>query len=205
MLRFSVFLGSVVMPTSRVRAALRDGLLRTFILLPPVASSFTEMRIKPSPTYGRGFLTRRNSRLGGQLLPQPRVRLADGRAVLLDELLGSGFALLRLCPGPETAFQPLRSDIWHKLRTRLVCILPSATHAEPACQQLWAIDDGQLTRFLRGRQDLFLLVRPDRYVYGAFAPHQEQSFVAALRQWLGSQDEQEIWWGVDSASPLTLS
>ncbi len=190
MIRFSSFLGSMIMPTSRPLAFLRDIALRVLMALPPIASSFAEARIKPEPSYKHGLLLSDGSRLSrtltGQLLPQPTVLMRGEEPVLLDELLGCGFALLRLHPDPSEAFKPLQADLWQRLKPRYICIMPTMEDMQDISQNItYALDSQQqIARFLRGHRDLFVLVRPDRYVLGAFHVDREQAFAARLQECL---------------------
>jgi len=158
--------------------------------LPPVASSLAEARIKPEPSYKHGLLLSDGSRLSrtltGQLLPQPTVLMRGDESVLLDELLGCGFALLRLHPDPSEAFKPLQADLWQRLKPRYICIMPTMEHMPDTSQNVMSVLDSQqqMARFLRGRRDLFVLVRPDRYVLGAFHVDREQGFAARLQECL---------------------
>ena len=86
--------------------------------------------------------------------------------VLLDNALGPGFALLRLHDDSRTAFASLKSDIWQRLGVRFVAM---QNHVEP---------------FPLRNPDLFVLVRPDRYVLGVFKEGQEEAFVARLQAML---------------------
>jgi len=187
MIRFSSFLGSMIMPTSRPLAFLRDIALRMLMTLPPVASSLAEARIKPEPSYKHGLLLSDGSRLSriltGQLLPQPTVLVRGDESVLLDELLGCNFALLRLHPDPNEAFKPLQADLWQRLKLRCICIMPTVEHPQEAFQNVICVLDSQqqMAHFLRGHRDLFILVRPDRYVLGAFHIAKEQAFAARLQ------------------------
>src|SRR5258708_16574827 len=84
------------------------------------------------------------------MLPQHEVRTAQGKKMLLDDVLGTGFALLRLSDQREGAFASLRSDIWQRAGVRFVSI------------------ENEISDFMLNRRDLFILVRPDRYVFGVF-------------------------------------
>ncbi len=188
MVRFSALLGSMIMPTSRPIAFFRDSILRILMALPLVAASLAEARLKPEASYQHGFLLSDGSGLSraltGQLLPQPVVLLQGDKPMLLDDLLGSGFALLRLHTDPCEAFQPLQADLWRRLKPRSICLVP-ATEYRPGISQnvIYAVDNQQqFARFLRGRRDIFVLVRPDRYVLGTFHIDREQVFAATLQE-----------------------
>jgi 3-(3-hydroxy-phenyl)propionate hydroxylase len=189
MIRFATSLGNyLVLPMSRPRAFFRDIALRALVKLPPVASSIVDMRAKPATFYKYGFILAGNLRQGrfavGRLLPQPIVRLAGDRSVLLDELLGSGFALLRLHSDPTVAFKPLRANLWQKLRPRCICLVPEMCFLQDPCESVTsALDDQQqIARFLRGRRDHFVLVRPDRHILGLFRADREHAFASALQE-----------------------
>ena len=102
----------------------------------------------------------------GVMLPQPAIGIDKGEKALLDNALGPGFALLRLHENAQKAFASLQSDIWQRLDVRFVAI-PNAVEHFP----------------LRDPR-LFVLVRPDRYVLGAFKEGQEEAFVARLQRYL---------------------
>jgi 3-(3-hydroxy-phenyl)propionate hydroxylase len=188
MIQFATFLGrQLVMPMSRARSFLRDFALRAIMKLPPIASTMKQMRMKPQSFYRTGLILadRDGHRCpAGRLLPQPTVRLSGDRSMLVDELLGSGFALVRLHTDPKEAFKPLQADIWRKLRPRRICLVPTVEDAKKSCDDVTLAWDGQrqIARFLKGRHHHFALIRPDRHVLGTFPVDKEQAFVAALRE-----------------------
>jgi 3-(3-hydroxy-phenyl)propionate hydroxylase len=188
MIRFATFLGKqLVMPTSRYRALFRDVALRALMKLPLISSNMRQMRMKPEPSYKKGLILAGDPRhrfRAGSLFPQPTVLLPNKRSVLLDELLSSDFALVRLHSDPNTAFQPLQSDIWQKLRPRLMCLVPAIEDLQKTCENVACALDGQqqIARFLRAQHNHFALIRPDRHVLGTFRVDTEQAFVRALRE-----------------------
>jgi 3-(3-hydroxy-phenyl)propionate hydroxylase len=200
---FATFLGKhLVMPTSRVRAFVRDASLRALMKLLPLISRVKEMRMKPESLYRDGLLWKNKTdtyRLAGRLFPQPTVLLPCKRSVLMDELLGPGFALVRLHSDPTKAFGPLQTNIWQKLNVRRICLVPAIQNLQHennhgnkyldnnvAC----AFDEQhRIRRFLRSERDAFVLVRPDRHVLGTFRMDQEPAFATALRELLIGVEE----------------
>jgi 3-(3-hydroxy-phenyl)propionate hydroxylase len=191
MLRFATFLGNqLVMPTSRPRAFLRDTTLRALMRLPPVAANIREMRAKPETCYKHGLILASNHRHRhlptGRLLPQPTVLLPGNQPVQLDELLGPGFALVRLHPDPSIAFKPLQADLWHKLEPRHICLVPTMENIQNTCKHVISALDSQqhIAHFLRGQSNHLALIRPDRHVLGTFRADKEQAFAKALQEHL---------------------
>jgi 3-(3-hydroxy-phenyl)propionate hydroxylase len=111
--------------------------------------------------------------IAGAMLPQPRVRLADGRLTLLDEVLGPRFALLAVDP---IARAP-RLPVWEAIGARHVRLALDDGAADP---QAIVDADGLLRVALADCRGKVVVVRPDRFVLGAFAPEDEQDF---LSQW----------------------
>jgi 3-(3-hydroxy-phenyl)propionate hydroxylase len=165
---FSKFLGTIIMPTSKALAFLRDSVFLTLNIIPAIRDYFTEARIKPQPSYKKGFLSFDDSRASkavtGMMLPQPEVKTSEGKTTLLDNILGPGFALLRLCHKPEEAFISLNADTWQRLGVRFVAI------------------ENELDGFPLNQRDLFILVRPDRYIYGVFKEGDANAFASTFQK-----------------------
>lgn len=169
MIDFSRFLGALIMTTARPVAGARDLFFALANFLPAARDSLSQAAIKPAPRYTQGFLTRAGSRanrlLGGLMLPQPEIHLSAEQRILLDEQLGSGFALLRLNREVARPFACCdEQSIWRRLSTRLLVL------------------DNEMRAILPVHEDLYLLVRPDRYIYGAFHPEQAADFARDFEQ-----------------------
>jgi 3-(3-hydroxy-phenyl)propionate hydroxylase len=169
LINFSRFLGAIIMPTSRPLARSRDTIFNLLNTLPAIRSYLSQAGIKPAPRYKQGFLQHTGGptarSLAGLMLPQPEIPVPGGEQVLLDDLLGFGFALLRLNSRDSQPFACLEQQpIWRKLGTSLL-----------------AFND-ELRATLPIHHDLFVLVRPDRYIYGVFRPEQATSFSQKLEQ-----------------------
>ncbi len=175
MILFSSILGNIVMTTTKRASQIRDWFFAFINVIPPFRNAITEMRVKPQPRYTKGFLlstrNRRNKRFVGALLPQPPMLTREGKRVLLDDVLGNGFAIIRLYENPEQAFENVPANIREPLKTKRICVLPQGTFfAEVEHERCEVIRDvnGVLGKFLKHRQDIFVMVRPDRYVMGVF-------------------------------------
>jgi len=176
MILFSALLGKLIMPTNPLLAWLRDTFFRSIGQIPFVRVQFTEMRVKPQPRYNTGcLLPTKQTKLVGHPLPQPYV-LQNGVRVRLDDTLGDDFVLLRLYENPKDAFIALQDDEWAGPGLRFVCVQPESAmdddeHGDGSVRDC----DGVLAKFLGNRRDIFVLVRPDRYVMGTFhVTHREK-------------------------------
>jgi len=170
MIWLSKFLGKIVMPTSKPAALLRDSVFFTLNNIPAIREYLTEGRLKPQPRYRKGFMhfdgTRESKAMVGMMLPQPEVKTAQGTKTLLDNILGTGFALLRLHGHPEEAFSSLKASTWQRLGVRFVSI------------------ENEIDIFPFNNRDLFILVRPDRYIYAVFKEEHADAFTNAFQQHL---------------------
>jgi 3-(3-hydroxy-phenyl)propionate hydroxylase len=153
MILFSALLGKVIMPTSPFIALLRDLFFRGLNTFPSIREALTEMRVKPQPRYVHGFLlptsSKANKSRRGVLLPQPTVQTQQGEHILLDDALGNGFALLWRVDDTAVSVQRL---------------FDNDVGGTPFIASAW----GELSSLFGNNRELCILVRPDRYVFGAF-------------------------------------
>jgi 3-(3-hydroxy-phenyl)propionate hydroxylase len=188
MIRLSERVGKIVMTTSVAKARLRDVAFRAGLRVPWWRRYVGEMRFKPPPRYRAGlFLPLDGSDLPGRILPQPRVLRADGGTALLDDELGAGFALIAVDPAGD-AFPPLRDRLWAELDARRVLLrlderLPASHQGTVAL----ADADGLLHELLGPLRGRILVVRPDRFVLGVFAPADELAFAEHARNLLAGK------------------
>ena len=193
MILFSSLLGKIVMTTTRLGSWVRDRFFTLVNALPPARMAITEMRVKPQPRYTKGFLVPLvgtvNKKLLGAFLPQPLVQTQAGAHVLFDDILGSGFALIRLYKNPVQAFADVHGEIWQELGVTFVCVLPQRmahdTVKHTGCEVIYD-RDGILASFLEDRQDVFVLVRPDHYICGVFTVKDVRVFEKRLAELLRS-------------------
>ena len=98
MIDLSTMVGRVISPTNRRVAAMRDRVIRAASVVPTLKRYVLEMRFKPMPRYEQGAVfhdePRSDTSPVGTLFVQPRVDTRDRVDVLLDDVLGSGFAVL---------------------------------------------------------------------------------------------------------------
>ncbi len=195
MVAFASFLGTIFMSTVRLLAFCRNLLIQMLYALPITRQYLMEMRMKPQTKYIAGFFLFKGQKksMVGSLLPQPEVITQQGQRVLLDEVLGPGFALLRGHANAAEAFASLNTDFWGQLGARFVCI---QTDDVQSCRKWteYAKKDGEslpivVVRsmdkdFLREVQDHFILVRPDRFILAIFKEEEADAFVSGFQRLL---------------------
>ncbi|MEU0570449.1 hypothetical protein ABZ297_34370 [Nonomuraea sp. NPDC005983] len=139
-----------------------------------------EMRFRPLAVHREGLVLG-DSGLAGTLLPQPQVLIAPNlRTVLLDEVLGDGFALLAVdVPATDWArvsgVAPVR---------RLDVVLGERLPRPAGDRQAVADADGRLETALSPARGRFVLVKPDRYIAAVFPAKDVEPVAALLRAYV---------------------
>jgi 3-(3-hydroxy-phenyl)propionate hydroxylase len=101
----------------------------------------------------------------GTMLPQPMVEAADGSRQLLDEFVGWNFLLLTLGEAPQGWLTPSADELWRRLGGVRLVLEPTARAAAP--HRVVAEQGSLLTGWMRSLGVEALLVRPDKYLFGA--------------------------------------
>jgi 3-(3-hydroxy-phenyl)propionate hydroxylase len=203
LIRMAVRIGAFMQPKSVLSAMLAQGALRLCSLLPPVRDYVLQLKFKPKPRFTEGFFVADQAGapakpavvVPGQLLPQPFVQLPGGQRVLLDDVAGSGFALLAL---EGSAHQPemaaaLKSLASQGLACCFISVVPQRDDFlwRPLPATVKAPDavlrdcDGVLENILRSAGASALLLRPDRYLL-AYLGQPGSNGAAAVQQLLSS-------------------
>jgi 3-(3-hydroxy-phenyl)propionate hydroxylase len=173
LIRMAQRIGSFMQPKSIAGAALAQTALRAACLIPACRDYILQLRFKPKPQLRRGHFIASPGHPHAALLPQPAVELAGGGTVLLDEALGSGFAVIgwdspalraharRLLPPgmPGRVVALLRNE------DDFVGPRAGAASALPGDAAIDCVRDatGELGRLLDAWGAVAVVVRPDRY------------------------------------------
>jgi 3-(3-hydroxy-phenyl)propionate hydroxylase len=181
----SVRMGHIFLAHSPALARVRDGLFRLLDHIPRARKFIRDFEFKPGPAIDHGLISggrRRSARAPeGSYFPQPRVRTDTGYRVLLDDLLGPGFAVVGLDCDPSALVGDTAP--WSALGARFISIMSPGTGTNiPSA----AVDEsGRLTAWFRRHGAAVAIVRPDRFVYGvasaASAPALARALAADLR------------------------
>lgn len=198
MVDLALRMGRVMSPPGPLHALLTRSMFRVLNLWPPARDHIAQMRYKPPPRFSRGFLLpdgRGRRSLVGCLFPQPRVRLQDGRELLLDEVLGNRFTLMAFGAAAPAFLASLRDPLLSRLDAARVAVDGSMA-ATPSDVLVVTVADERLGAALRDYSDCALLLRPDHYVAaavpisdGTAALHSVATLVAAT--WRDAQQRRQ--------------
>jgi 3-(3-hydroxy-phenyl)propionate hydroxylase len=188
MIDLSTMVGRVISPTNRRVAALRDRVIHAASVVPSLKRYVLEMRFKPMPRYVQGAVFHAESSPGtspaGTLFIQPRVDTRDQQSVLLDDVLGPGFAVL--CWSNN-----LRAVLGEEAFGRWKALGAGFFEARPMTQLHWTGHDdpdvvtvgdrtGALKSWFDGHTESVLFLRPDRCIAGACIAQRAPELSASL-------------------------
>ncbi|MDT5389036.1 MAG: 3-(3-hydroxy-phenyl)propionate hydroxylase [Mycobacterium sp.] len=192
MIDLSTMVGRVISPTNRRVATLRDGLIRAASVVPTLKRYVLEMRFKPMPRYDQGAVAHLGDDLAprsatsptGTLFIQPHVDTRAAQNILLDDVIGPGFAVLAWNNNPRKLLGDVAFARWKALGATFVSM-------RPLTQLQWTGHDddevtivgdraGALKAFFDGHAESVLFVRPDRCIAGACIAQLAPELSAAL-------------------------
>jgi 3-(3-hydroxy-phenyl)propionate hydroxylase len=188
MIDLSTMVGRVISPTNAKVAAVRDRLIRAASVVPTLKRYILEMRFKPMPRYEQGAIAHLASPSAtsptGTLFIQPRVDTRDAQNVMLDDVIGPGFAVLAWNNNPRALLGDAAIARWKALGATFIA-------ARPVTQLDWTGHDdsevtivgdrtGALKSFFDAHAESVLFLRPDRCIAGACIAQVAPELSAAL-------------------------
>lgn len=210
MIDLSMTFGSIIKPTDRRVAFLRDTAARAMNVSPAVKAYFADMRFKPMPRYGRGVVVdsdtlaagtaavRRKSRfipnltavqkispVGVQFV-QPLGRTAATSQAKLDDLLGPWWTIGAWGNDPARLFSAEERARIERLGGQFVCFISETQRdwAEKEFAGSGALVVGDTTGQLKSWFDVHaagvVFLRPDRFVAAACLAQQAPKALAAV-------------------------
>jgi 3-(3-hydroxy-phenyl)propionate hydroxylase len=174
MIDLSTMVGRVISPTDRRVAAVRDAMVRAASIVPPLKRYMLEMRFKPMPRYEHGAVVHTDPRSDspvGTLFIQPRVDTRESQNVLLDDVVGTWFAVLCWNNNPREILGAAAFSHWKALGARFVAARPLTQlhwtgHDDPHVVVV-GDRDGELKKWFDTHRESVLFLRPDRCIAGA--------------------------------------
>jgi 3-(3-hydroxy-phenyl)propionate hydroxylase len=194
MINLSVMAGHVLAPPKRWQGTLRDGISWLLNYLPPVKRYFLEMRFKPMPQYSAGALVAADFEVKdspvGRMFIQPKVLTEAGKDVLLDEVIGSNFAIIAWGCDPTWGLRAEQVAFWRNLGTRFIQVLPSVqlkAEREVSEGVIRIGDSGRLKEWFGRYPASIAVVRPDRFLAGLAIPQTLGQVCDSLAQALSAK------------------
>lgn len=172
MVRLAREMGRLIMPTSRVRAGLTQGVVKSLRVLPPVRVLFDDMKAKPVSRFRQGLFAKgqpAGALCRGGLLPQTRVRSSDGLVRLSDDALGPHLTLVGVGADPSAFLDADTRSAFLAAGGRCVQVSAPGTgsqnavvHAATASLAWEALDEALFPKV--APEGWAAMVRPDRVV-----------------------------------------
>jgi 3-(3-hydroxy-phenyl)propionate hydroxylase len=193
MIDLSTMVGRVISPTNRRVATMRDKVIRGASVVPALKRYVLEMRFKPMPRYEQGAVfhdePRSQTSPTGTLFIQPRVDTREQQNVLLDDVLGAGFAVLCWNNNPRALLGDEAFAQWKALGSSFIA-------ARPQTQLLWTGHDdpdvvivgdrsGSLKSWFDVHTESVVFLRPDRCIAAACIAQRSPEISASLFKVLG--------------------
>jgi 3-(3-hydroxy-phenyl)propionate hydroxylase len=154
-----------MMPRSRLRAGVTQAAFRALALYRPARDYVMQMKWKPAPRFDEGLVCgTAGAALRGRMFIQPRVESRAGDSVLLDALLGPGFAVLEWHDGtlPNAGARADRA-----LDARVVQVIPRDHRfvaSSPSGSEQVRDSSGAIAAIFESAAIRGVVLRPDRYV-----------------------------------------
>ncbi|KAA0875636.1 bifunctional 3-(3-hydroxy-phenyl)propionate/3-hydroxycinnamic acid hydroxylase [Nitrincola tapanii] len=195
MIDLSVTAGHVLAPPKRWMGTLRDGISWLLNYLPPIKRYFLEMRFKPMPQYEQGVLVKPEMKVEknpvGRLFIQPKVRTEAGEVCLLDDVIGSNFAIIAWGTQPTWGMSAEQVAFWKRLGTRFIQVVPSVQMAVSVelPEDVIRVGDeqGRLKEWFGSYPASVAVIRPDRFVAAITLPQTLESTCTRLSQVLAAK------------------
>lgn len=188
MTKLSTTVGDLLATPDRWKALVRDLSMQASQLIPRLSAFLRNMRFKPEPHAADGLFLKDEGGSGadvlGRMIPQPRVLAQTGQRVLLDDALGTGFALLTFNGRPAHAFAEFVQPLWSMLGARRVCVADGAVDRASDADAIVGDVNGLLTAEFAQQRPITFLIRPDRYVAACILPGQAEAVARAVAELL---------------------
>lgn len=204
MIDISVQMKDFVSMSNPLASLLRNLLVRTVLVTPILGRYVREGRFKPAPTYeqdsyfGLPRTWRRSAE--GTMIPQPQVRTFKGKRVLLDEVLGEGYALIGLQADPREHLSPASQQLLNAQGTRYATLFPFGTRPQGASVEransaelveIEEIGSEMIDWFKRGGfgAGAVAIVRPDKFTFAVVKATDLDSALQQMKVQLGWKPE----------------
>jgi 3-(3-hydroxy-phenyl)propionate hydroxylase len=204
MVSFATRIGKMYSPRSTATERVRDLGFRALQLVPGAKDYILQMKYKPMPRYRSGVVVGASTSPHdpvGRMFSQPVVGTADRRREKLDNVIGTGFAVVGVFVDPVDHVSAESRVWWQSLAARFVHVVRSREVPRPAAAgQPIALAvasgsdvvvedvDGAFRDWILERPgDEIIVLRPDRYVAAVCDRNGLDATTSALRALLTRQ------------------
>jgi 3-(3-hydroxy-phenyl)propionate hydroxylase len=192
MVKFATGIGKFYAPYSYFTETFRKMFFWGVHKLPALRDYVLQMKFKPMPFYEKGLVDHQNSggkARVGRMINQPKVADATDRAMLLDDAIGKGFAIIGINEDPAAQLSPEDRTFARSIGT-IVQINRSRRgkagwSADPDTLILDDLDGVFRDMLLKAPTQRFFILRPDRYVFAVCDRHELAASIGRLRTQLG--------------------
>lgn len=129
----------------------------------------------------------------GRMFIQPRVTTADGKTLLLDDVIGLNFAVLAWSTDPTYGMTPDARAFWDRLGARFITVIPVAQLAvhDKTNSSIIALGDtdSRLKDWFGKQSRSIVLLRPDRFVGALSSPQEISDVTMAFSKVLSAQPQ----------------
>ena len=191
MIDLSVTAGHVLAPPKKWQGTARDAISYVLNYIKPVKQYLLEMRFKPMPQYKSGILVGKVDKTSpvGKMFIQPKMQDKAQKVQLLDEFIGTDFAIISWGVNPTWGLKPETIKKWKELGVKFIKVLPpeqmeSNQENDPDVIKLG--DSEHAIRAWFGKtQDSMVFIRPDKFVAGLCIPQTSEEMSQKLFEKLG--------------------
>ena len=184
MINLALRMGRIMGPRHWLSGFATQALFRILGHFPAIRDYFAQMKYKPKPRFRHGLLlpdgrTKRSTSVG-RLIPQPAVKTRTGER-RLDDVLGDSFALLGFLDDISLFERSTSHPIFNSICARRILVSETLFHSHyTGPVDIIEDDTSSLMHGLDCANGRVFVIRPDRYVLGAFAPTDADKFAERL-------------------------
>ena len=124
--------------------------------------------------------------VAGQMFIQPQVLTDRGKLVLLDRVLGTGFAILGLNTDWLDIITPESQAFLSSLSFKTIAVMPPGYSNRSFVDGVEVIEDSskQIINWLNQQQKQIVIIRPDRYIFGVCDRQELNATITQLKSLL---------------------
>ena len=190
MIDLSVTAGHVLAPPKKWQGTARDAISYVLNYIKPVKQYLLEMRFKPMPQYTSGVLVGKvDKNLPiGKMFIQPKMQDHAGKVQLLDEFIGTDFAVIAWGVNPTWGMQSETIAKWKSIGVKFIKVIPPQQLATTPVQEgVVTLGDTEhaIRAWLGKTNDSMVFLRPDKFVAALAIPQISEPVSKALFVKLG--------------------